>query len=346
MNLSDFSYSLPDNLIAQHPREQRGSSRMMILRRKEKTILDNQFSSLPEYLRRGDVLVLNDTRVIPARLFGRKSTGAILEILLLTRKETKDGWEFWEVLARPGKRLNENDTINLGNACEAKTISRVTDKKWLMAFYAPGGFDNYLERFGRAPLPPYIKRRKSVAPDNTDDRERYQTIYAKSAGSIAAPTAGLHFSAEILDALRSKGVEIAPITLHVGIGTFLPIETAIIENHVMETEFFEISPAAAEKINKAGRVIAVGTTSTRALESAADANGYIQPQSGETRLFIYPGYSFKRVNGLLTNFHLPQSSLFLLTCAFAGTDFMKQAYVQAIENRYLFYSYGDCMLIL
>ena len=346
MNLQDFSYFLPDELIAQHPRPQRDASRMMTLHRQEKTLEDSHFFSLPDYLQRGDVLVINDSRVIPARIYGKKATGAILEILLLTCKEKKDGLELWEVLARPGKRLTENDTIDLGHSCDAKVVARISDKKWLMAFSAANGFRNYLERFGHAPLPPYIKRKKSVGPDNTNDRERYQTIYAKAAGSIAAPTAGLHFSADVLKALHSKGVQIATITLHVGIGTFLPIETDIVENHVMETEFFEISPDAAEKINNAQRVIAVGTTSTRTLEGVADKNGYITPQSGETRHYIYPGYSFKRVNGLLTNFHLPQSSLFLLVCAFADTDFMKKAYAQAVENRYLFYSYGDCMLIL
>lgn len=346
MKLKDFSYILPDALIAQHPRPQRDASRMMKLDRRGKTIEDSQFSSLPEFLEKGDVLVINDSRVIPARIYGKKPTGAILEILLLTRKEKKEGAELWEVLARPGKRINENDIIDLGHSCEAKVIARISDKKWLMAFNAQNGFENYLERFGRAPLPPYIKRKKSVAPDNTNDRERYQTIYAKAAGSIAAPTAGLHFSTDILNALQCKGVQIAKITLHVGIGTFLPIETENVEDHVMETEFFEITSETAEKINNAKRVIAVGTTSTRTLESVADANGYIAPQSGETRLYIYPGYSFKRVNGLLTNFHLPQSSLFLLVCTFAGTDFIRQAYTRAVENRYLFYSYGDCMLIL
>ena len=346
MKLNDFSYFLPNDLIAQHPRPQRDTSRMMKIHRREKTIDDSQFSSLPTCLEQGDVLVINDSRVIPARIYGKKPTGAILEILLLTRKEIKDGSEIWEVLARPGKRINENDIIDLGHACEAKVLDRLSDKKWLMAFSAADGFENYLERFGRAPLPPYIKRKKSLAPDATSDRQRYQTIYAKTAGSIAAPTAGLHFSPEVLNALQSKGVQIANITLHVGLGTFLPIEVENIEEHAMQTEFFEINADAADKINNARRVIAVGTTSTRTLESVADKNGKIEPQSGETCLYIYPGYSFKRVNGLLTNFHLPQSSLFLLVCAFAGTDFTKQAYAHAVENHYLFYSYGDCMLIL
>ncbi len=346
MNLEDFSYFLPDDLIAQHPRQQRDASRMMLLHRRDKTIEDRQFSSLPDCLQKGDVLVINDSRVIPARIYGKKTTGAILEILLITCKDKKDGSEVWEVLARPGKRINENDVIDFGHSCEARVVARESDKKWLMEFSAQDGFENYLQRFGRAPLPPYIKRKKSTSPDHGSDRERYQTIYAKTAGSIAAPTAGLHFSAEVLDALKSKGVGIAVITLHVGIGTFWPIETEIVENHVMQTEYFEITPDTAEKINNARRVIAVGTTSTRTLESVADKNGHITPQSGETSLFIYPGYSFKTVNGLLTNFHLPRSSLFLLVCAFAGTDFVKTAYARAVENRYLFYSYGDCMLIL
>ncbi len=346
MKLKDFSYTLPDELIAQHPRPQRDASRMMQLMREEKTIQDSHFSFLPDFLGPGDVLVINDSRVIPARVYGKKQTGAILEILLLNRKHVQTSSETWEVLARPAKRIHENDTIDLGHGCRARVATRLSGKKWLMEFSAPDGFDRYLEQYGRAPLPPYIKRNKSVAPDLTNDRDRYQTIYAKAAGSIAAPTAGLHFSPAILDALKTKGVNIAPVTLHVGIGTFLPIETDTVENHVMETEFYDINPESAEKINSARRVIAVGTTSTRTIESAADQHGHVAPSSGETRLFIYPGYSFKRVNGLLTNFHLPESSLFLLVCAFAGTDFMKKAYAQAVENRYLFYSYGDCMLIL
>lgn len=346
MKLKDFSFSLPDELIAQHPRPQRDESRMMRLNRKNEFIEDSKFSLLPEYLQKGDVLVINDSRVIPARVYGKKSTGAIVEILLLSRKEIKETSETWEVLARPAKRISEGDTIDLGHDCSARIAARLSEKKWLMAFHCSYGFEKYLDRYGRAPLPPYIKRKKSIETDPTNDRERYQTVYAKAAGSIAAPTAGLHFSPVVLDALGAKGVEIAPITLHVGIGTFLPIETDTVENHLMETEYFEISAASADKINSARRVIAVGTTSTRTLESVADPNGYIAPQSGETRLFIYPGYPFKRVNGLLTNFHLPESSLFLLVCAFAGTDFVKKAYAQAVKNRYFFYSYGDCMLIL
>lgn len=346
MQLRDFSYVLPEELIAQHPRPQRDASRMMRLHRGAKTIEDDLFAALPKYLERGDVLVINNSRVIPARIYGKKPTGAILELLLLTRREKKDGEELWEVLARPAKRLREQDTIDLGHGAEARIVTRVTGKKWLMAFRAKDGFENYLERFGRAPLPPYIKRKKNADTDQTDDRRRYQTVYARPPGSIAAPTAGLHFTENVLAALRSRGVQIASITLHVGIGTFLPIETKNVEDHIMEKEYFEISNEAARVINAAKRVIAVGTTSTRTLESAADIDGHVSPGSGETSLYIYPGYTFKRVNGLLTNFHLPCSSLLLLVSAFAGTDFIRQAYARAVHYRYLFYSYGDCMLIV
>jgi S-adenosylmethionine:tRNA ribosyltransferase-isomerase len=283
--------------------------------------------------------------VIPARLFGKKPTGGVMEILLLTRKKIEKESQTWEVLIRPAKRLHEKDIIDLGNNSEAKVLARISDKKWLIEIFATDGFDAYLKRFGRAPLPPYIKRKKTSQPDITD-RERYQTIYATNPGSIAAPTAGLHFSADVLQILQAKGIQIAPITLHVGYGTFLPIVVSEVEEHVMESEYYEISADSSQIINNARRIIAVGTTSTRTLESVADNDGYVPAKSGTTNLFIYPGYKFKRVNGLLTNFHLPQSSLFLLVCAFAGTDLIKKAYQHAVENRYHFYSYGDCMLIL
>lgn len=346
MELKDFSYFLPEELIAQHPRPERDASRMMVLDRRGQTIGDNRFLSLPDYLQKGDVLVINDSRVIPAKIYGRKPTGAIIEILLLSRRENNGQTQSWEVMARPAKRISKNDGIDLGHGCRARVTARLSDKKWLMAFEADGGFESYLERFGRAPLPPYIKRKKSADPDQACDRERYQTVYAKTDGSIAAPTAGLHFSVPILDALRDAGVETVSVTLHVGIGTFMPIETQTVEDHVMETEHYEIGEEAATKINRARRVIAVGTTATRALESAADDRGAIRPQAGETKLFIYPGYKFKRVDALITNFHLPRSSLFLLVSAFAGADLVRRAYARALESRYLFYSYGDCMLIL
>ncbi|MGA2554384.1 MAG: tRNA preQ1(34) S-adenosylmethionine ribosyltransferase-isomerase QueA [Smithella sp.] len=345
MELKDFLYFLPDELIAQQPCQKRDRSRMLFLDKKKEKKADLFFFQLPDLLKSGDVLVINNSKVIPARLFGKKTTGGILEILLLTRKETQDDSQTWEVLARPAKRLRENDVIAMGDNCEAKVLARVSDKKWLFKFFAPYGFDAYLNRFGRAPLPPYIKRNRNAQPDVTD-LERYQTIYAKNPGSIAAPTAGLHFSDGVMQALKSRGIQIAQITLHVGYGTFIPIEVDDVEEHVMESEYYEISEDASQIINDARRLIAVGTTSTRTLESAANNDGYINAGSGFTSLFIYPGYKFKRVNGLLTNFHLPQSSLFLLVCAFAGTDLIKKTYWHAVENRYLFYSYGDCMLIL
>jgi S-adenosylmethionine:tRNA ribosyltransferase-isomerase len=345
MELKDFSYFLPDELIAQHPCQKRDRSRLLFLDKEKEKMEDFSFFQLPNFLQQGDVLVVNDSRVIPARLFGKKPTGGILEILLLTKKKDEKESQTWEVLLRPSKRLRENDAIDLGNNCEAKALARISDKKWLLEFFAPDGFDAYLNSYGRAPLPPYIKRKKTAQPDVTD-RERYQSIYAKNPGSIAAPTAGLHFSADVLQELQAKGIQIAPITLHVGYGTFLPIEVNEVEKHVMESEYYEISAESSQVINNARRIIAVGTTSTRTLESVADNDGYIEAKSGFTNFFIYPGYKFKRVGGLLTNFHLPQSSLFLLACAFAGTELIKKAYLHAVENRYLFYSYGDCMLIL
>jgi len=345
MKLKDFSYYLPEELIAQHPSSRRDHSRLLFLDKQKKEIRDLYFFQLSDLLQKGDVLVINDSKVIPARLYGKKSTGALMEILLLTKKKSDQESQTWEALIRPGKRLREQDVIHLEDNCKANVVERLSDKKWLLEFFAPDGFDNYLKKFGRAPLPPYIKREKNASPD-IKDLERYQTVYARNPGSIAAPTAGLHFSEDVLQTLRSKGIQIAPITLHVGYGTFLPIETDDIENHVMESEYYEISPESCTLINNAQRLIAVGTTSTRTLESACDQHGFVSKQSGFTSLFIYPGYTFKRVNGLLTNFHLPQSSLFLLVCAFAGTDLMKTVYAHAVENRYKFYSYGDCMLIL
>lgn len=345
MELKNFSYYLPEELIAQHPCQKRDQSHLLFLDKKKEKMEDFFFFQLPDLLQSGDVLVINDSRVIPARLFGKKSSGGILEILLLTRKADKKDSQIWEALLRPAKKLRENDIIILENKCEARVLSRISDKKWLLEFFAPNGFETYLNTYGRVPLPPYIKRNKK-AESNVADKERYQTIYAKNPGSIAAPTAGLHFSNDVLQALRDKGIQIAPITLHVGYGTFMPIEADEVEKHMMESEYYEISEESSKIINNSQRVIAVGTTSTRTLESASDNNGHIKAISDFTNLFIYPGYKFKKVNGLLTNFHLPKSSLFLLVCAFAGSDVIKKAYSHAVEKRYLFYSYGDCMLII
>lgn len=346
MRLKDFDYHLPEKLIAQRPCDLRDHSRMMVVRRKTEEVDCKVFHNFPDYLKKGDVLVINDSKVIPARLIGKKETGGIIEILLLSRKcEHSEPLQTWEVLLRPAKRVRVGTRIVLDGDCEARVIDRVSDKKWIVTFLTSMEFNLFLEKYGRAPLPPYIKRNKNSA-EYPEDSERYQTIYARRPGSVAAPTAGLHFSQNILDILKYNGIHIVPVTLHVGYGTFLPIETDSVEKHEMEEEFFEITKEAADVINEARRVIAVGTTSTRVIESAADETGRIKHASAYTGLFIYPGYRFRRVNALITNFHLPRSSLFMLVCAFAGGDLMVKAYNQAIENQFRFYSYGDCMLIV
>ena len=346
MKLEAFGYHLPPELIAQHPCDPRDESRMMVVRRKTGDIEYRIFHDLPELIRKDDVLVINDTKVIPARLIGKKATGGMIEILLLSRRpEDSKLLETWEVLIRPAKRVRVGTRILFGEECEAQVIACMSEKRWIVAFSTSMRFDNFLKKYGKTPLPPYIKRDKENA-DSVADVDRYQTIYARLPGSVAAPTAGLHFSKNILNTLKRKGAHIAPITLHVGYGTFLPIETDNVEDHVMMEEFFEITPDAAEMVNTAGRVIAVGTTSTRVLESATDEAGKIKPCSAYTRLFIYPGHRFKRVDSLITNFHLPKSSLYLLVCAFAGKSLTEKVYRNAIKDRFRFYSYGDCMLIL
>jgi S-adenosylmethionine:tRNA ribosyltransferase-isomerase len=344
MQLEEFTYDLPEELIAQEPIPIRDSSRMMVVHRETGDCELRTFSDLPDYTRAGDVVVVNDSRVFPARLIGSKQTGGLIEILLLTRRAEGPG-ERWEVLLRPAKRVAVGTTIHLAEGCRATLLDRLSEKLWLMAFETPMPFDDFLARFGRAPLPPYIKRKRDSAPLQLD-LERYQTVYARVKGSVAAPTAGLHFTPEVFEHLRERGVQIAPLTLHVGYGTFLPIEAPRVEDHRMEEEHFTLEESSTRLINEAGRVIAVGTTSTRVLESLARDTGPLEPVSGSTRLFIYPGFRFHRVDALLTNFHLPKSSLFLLVCAFAGRELMQKAYRLAVENRFRFYSYGDCMLIL
>lgn len=345
MKLEEFTYDLPEELIAQEPAVARDRSRMMVVHRKTGEIEIRTFRDLPEYFGEGDVFVLNDSRVVPARLIGRKETGGLIEILLLTRQPGDSGAEIWEALLRPAKRVDVGTTVTFTEGCKAQIIRRLSEKQWLLEFRTEIPFDDFLARFGRAPLPPYIKRKKDRARSQ-QDLERYQTVYARVKGSVAAPTAGLHFTEEVFDLLRGRAVGIAPITLHVGYGTFLPIEAQNVEEHVMEEEHFTIGEETALLVNGAGRVIAIGTTSTRVLESVADDEGKIRPLSGSTRLFLYPGSRFRRVDALLTNFHLPKSSLFLLVCAFAGTERMQEAYRMAVLNRFRFYSYGDCMLIL
>lgn len=346
MKLEAFDYHLPEELIAQEPVGVRDQSRMMVVRRDTGACDIRTFSDLPEYLGRGDAIVVNDSRVFPARLIGRKETGGLIEILLLTRQNIEEiPGETWEVLLRPAKRVQAGMTVTFDRGCRATILRRLSEKQWLLSFETVIPFDDFLARYGRAPLPPYIKRRRD-RPRSQSDLERYQTVYARVKGSVAAPTAGLHFTPEALDRLTGRGVAIAPLTLHVGYGTFLPIETDRVEDHVMEAERFCLGEESALKINEAEQVIAVGTTATRVLESVVDEHRKVHPVSGSTRLYIYPGYRFRRVDALLTNFHLPKSSLFLLVCAFAGREVMLKAYHLAIENRFRFYSYGDCMLIL
>jgi len=346
MELDEFDYDLPEELIAQEPAEARDRSRMMVVHRKTGLCELRTFSDLPDYTGPGDVLVVNDSRVFPARLIGRKQTGALIELLLIARRQAPgEAGETWEVLLRPAKRVAVGMPVRLDGDGQATIASRLDDKRWLVDFRTPLPFDAFLDRFGRAPLPPYIKRQKDQGRSQRD-LERYQTVYARVRGSVAAPTAGLHFTGEVLDRLRGRGVRIAPLTLHVGYGTFLPIETRRVEDHLMEEEHFSLTEETAGMINGAKRVIAVGTTSTRVLESLSRDGGPLEAVEDSTRLYIYPGYRFRRVDALLTNFHLPKSSLFLLVCAFAGRELMREAYGKAIENRFRFYSYGDCMLIL
>ena len=345
MRLEEFTYDLPEELIAQEPAAVRDRSRMLVVHRETGCFETRTFRDLPEYFGEGDLFVINDSRVFPARLIGGKETGGLIEILLLTRQPGRLPGETWEVLLRPAKRVEIGMTIVFDMGCRARIVQRLSEKRWLLEFWTNIPFDDFIARFGRAPLPPYIKRKRNLARSE-QDLERYQTVYARVKGSVAAPTAGLHFTQEVLDHLRRRSVEIAPVTLHVGYGTFLPIETQRLEDHVMEEEHYWIGQQTADKVNRARRVIAVGTTSTRVLESVADERGKIRSCSGSTRLYIYPGHRFRRVDALLTNFHLPKSSLFLLVCAFADPERMQEAYRFAVEKRFRFYSYGDCMLIL
>ncbi len=342
METKDFTYDLPEDRIAQEPAASRDQSRMMVVDRRTGSIECLRFSELPGFLHDGDVLVVNDSRVIPARLKGEKATGGRIDILLLERLEQPN---HWLVLLRPAKRVKRGTRIFFGADGYADVMAREDEKKWILEFTLNDTFESFLAAHGTAPLPPYIKRRPG--DDRTDrDMDRYQTVYAAVPGSIAAPTAGLHFSENILKKLRERDIPVVPVTLHVGLGTFIPIETENIEEHRMEKERYVISSESARTINEAGRVVAVGTTSVRTMESAARSNGSVQSGAGDTNLFIYPGFEFKVTGALLTNLHLPASSLFLLVCAFAGTDLMKKAYRKAIDEGFRFYSYGDCMLIL
>ena len=340
MKTTDFDYHLPPELIAQHPTERRDQSRMMVLDKASGEIEDLRFRDFPSLLKAGDVLVINDTKVIPARLLGQRSSGAKVELFLLHPLEGGN----WRCLVQPGRKVRPGDTVIVGDLLQAKIIDRHEDGTRSVAFEYEGDFEAVIEKVGHVPLPPYIQRE-----DFQEDRERYQTVYARRAGAVAAPTAGLHFTPEILTEIEKAGIRVARITLHVGMGTFKPVNVENVKDHTMEAEWYEISQDAANLINEgktSSRVIAVGTTSVRTLESAwNDSAQGIVPGSGWTDIFITPGYRFKAVDSLLTNFHLPCSTLIMLVSALAGRDNILNAYRHAVESAYRFYSYGDCMFI-
>ena len=342
MNLHDFYYDLPEELIAQDPLADRSSSKLMVLDKKTGRTEHRIFKDIIEYLNPGDCLVINDTKVIPARLIGEKEeTGAAIEVLLLKRKE--DMANTWEVLVKPGKKARPGTRISFGDGkLVGEIIDIVEEGDRLIQFSFDGIFEEILDELGQMPLPPYITHK-------LEDKNRYQTVYAKHEGSAAAPTAGLHFTNELLAEIEAKGVKIARVTLHVGLGTFRPVTVENILDHHMHSEYYEVSEEAADTINSVrqsgGRIIAVGTTSTRTLESVADTHGCIKPCRGWTDIFIYPGYEFKAIDCLITNFHLPESTLIMLVSALAGKDNVMAAYREAVENSYRFFSFGDAMFI-
>lgn len=343
MLISEFNFDLPENLIAQEPLEKRESSRMLVVNRAEKNFSDSRFFDFPKFLKKGDVVVLNNTKVFPARIYGKTETGAKVEIFLVREIENQT----WETLARPAKRLKIGREIVFNENLSAMILEKSEDGKVFVKFETNGDFDAILDEIGKTPLPPYIKREK----DSIDkDRERYQTVFAQKRGAIAAPTAGLHFTPEILEEIKSNGVEVCEITLHVGYGTFEPVRVDDLSEHKILPERYEISPETAEIINKAKsgsrRIIAVGTTTTRTLESASDESKQVKFGKGLADLTITPNYKFKIIDGILTNFHLPQSSLLVLISTFGGHELIMKAYNHAVGENYRFYSYGDCMFIL
>lgn len=340
MKVTEFDYELPEELIAQTPIKKRDESRLMVLNRKEQTIEHKIFKDIIDYLKPGDVLVRNNTKVIPARLYGKKETGAKVEFLLLNNIEG----DIWESIVRPGNKLHVGAKVIFGDGIlEAEILEVMPGGTRKVEFKYDGIFNEILDKIGLMPLPPYIH-------ESLKEKDRYQTVYAKYNGSAAAPTAGLHFTPELLEKIQEKGVEIANVTLHVGIGTFRPVKEDTVEAHKMHSEHFYIKQEDVDKINKAKkegrRVIAVGTTSCRVLESIADENtGMVKPIEDDTEIFIYPGYKFKCIDGLITNFHLPQSTLLMLVSALAGKEFIMKAYKEAVKEKYRFFSFGDAMFI-
>ena len=339
MKTSDFYYDLPQELIAQTPLERRDSSRLLCMNRQTGELAHRHFTDIVDYLRPGDTLVVNNSRVLPARLLGCRPTGGAVEVLLLKDK----GNGVWECLTKPGRKTQPGQELIFGdNELTATVVGALEDGNKLVKFHYKGIFFEVLERLGKMPLPPYIR-------EELQDGERYQTVYSKINGSAAAPTAGLHFTEELLDKIAAKGVNIAYITLHVGLGTFRPVKETEITDHVMHTEFFSVPKESADVINArraaGGRVVCVGTTSCRTIESAADENGVVHAISGDTGIFIYPGYRFKAMDALITNFHLPESTLLMLVSAFYNREKVMEAYKAAVEERYRFFSFGDAMFL-
>ena len=340
MKASEFDFYLPEELIAQHPLEKRDESRLMVLDKKTGEIEHKKFYDIIDYLNKGDTLVLNNTRVMPARLIGEKeNTGGKIEFLLLKRVEG----DKWECLAKPGKSAREGRRFTFGNGLlKAEVIEVLENGNRIVEFYYEGIFEQVLDSLGEMPLPPYIH-------EKLDDKERYQTVYSKEEGSAAAPTAGLHFTKELLKKIQDKGVNIVYLTLHVGLGTFRPVKVEDIEKHNMHSEFYMLSKESADIINetkkRGNRIISVGTTSTRTLETIGDENGMVKEQSGWTNIFIYPGYKFKVVDNLITNFHLPESTLIMLVSTLAGRENVMNAYNVAVKEKYRFFSFGDAMFI-
>ena len=340
MKVSEFNYYLPEELIAQTPIEKRDESRLMVLNRENQSIEHKHFKDIINYLKPGDVLVRNNTKVIPARLYGKKETGANVEFLLLNNIEG----DIWESIVRPGNKLHIGTKVIFGDGLlEAEILDIMPGGTRKVKFNYKGIFNEILDKIGLMPLPPYIH-------EELKESKRYQTVYAKYDGSAAAPTAGLHFTEELFKKLEENGIIIANVTLHVGIGTFRPVKEETVENHEMHSEHFYIKQEDADKINTAkkngNRVIAVGTTSCRVLETIADDNGMVNETEGDTKIFIYPGYKFKCLDGLITNFHLPQSTLLMLVSALAGQDYIMGAYEEAVKEKYRFFSFGDAMLII
>ncbi len=360
MLVSEYDYELPEELIAQLPADRRENSRMLVLNRDCRSIFHKHFYDIVDFIDENSILVLNNTKVMPARLIGHKDTGAKIEVFLLKNLGTIQNSDspavqpaqgsYWEVLIKPSKRIKPDTIIKISNELSVKAVKKTEeDGGWIVELLYEGDVLDVLHRNGNIPLPPYIERKLQTEDLKKLDFERYQTVYAKDEGSVAAPTAGLHFTLEILEKLKNKGVEIAYVTLNVGLGTFRPVKCENISDHKMHSETFEITEETAEKINRAKangkKLVAVGTTTVRTLETAYQKYGCIKPCRDHSELFIYPPYEFKVIDELITNFHLPKSTLLMLVSAFAGKDFIFEAYREAIENKYRFFSYGDCMFI-